>query len=354
MPYIKLSAATQKLGLEFDKTEYAQLPNGKKVGYPVSGTDYSLYYGGAIDGLATFGPIDINLGLAMVTRGSSSVLNMRMFAGSSMWVNDIFEVRALAGLHILGIHNDSYVNRYTLGFALEVLCPVNDWVAMTLTYSPSISGDQILTLGVGWLSPNYLPKGKIRSEGFDTAMAQTTQTLTEIKGSLSADNINEVARKYSEPAHMAFRRIIALGNAVNYMVYPQYPWVNPNGLGFSEWVAKAKGEVAFAKSLGPDSWSQDSVSKLEQEVDNLPGQIAITLATDFAADKYGILKTLQGMRAQNFDTLKLSRYAVDYRFTVSNLENITTDPTVKKKVHSIISPIIGKLDELDAIGAKPL
>lgn len=358
MPFdVRLSAAVQKLGLKFDRTEFAQLPNGKKVGYPVSGTDYSLYYGIAADKLFVVGPVDIDVGIAWLTRSSKPLGQARFLVGSSLWVNDIFEVRAMGGVHVLG---GDYDVRATLAASLEVLCPVSDRFSLSLAYSPSISGGQMLTMGVGLLSPRDLPKDKIRRDGIETALAQATQTLNEIKASLSEDVINEVARQYKEPAQMALRRIVALGNAVNYLVYPQYPWINPNGLGFSEWVAKAKGEVAFAKSLGPDSWSQDSISKLEQEVDNLPGEIAITLATDFAADKYGILKVLREMGAQNFDALTLypertkQRWATlkghlgDFRHTVGNLGNVDTDPSIKNKIQSIVLPVLRKLDGLDA------
>lgn len=347
---MRLSAAVQKLGLEFDRTEYAQLPNGKKIGYPVSGTDYSLLYGLALDSLLTVGPVDIDLGMAWLTRGSEVFGQARLFVGSSAWVNDIFEVRALGG----GIlqSGDSGPPIVTLGASFEVSCPMSDWFSLSLAYSPSISGGQTLSLGVGWMLSHPV-KNKIRRESIATALAQATQTLNEIRTSLSADTILAVAWQHREPAQVTLRCIAALGNVVNFMVYPKYPWVNPNGLGFSEWVAKARGEVAFAKSLGIHPWDQGGVAGLEQEVNNLPSQLALTLATDIAADTYDILKTLQKMKGQNQQSL-VAGYVGDYRLTVKNIENITTDTQVKRKIRAIVLPVLNKLDALDAGRAKPL
>lgn len=350
MTHLKLSAATQKLGQEFSRTETAQLPNGKKLGYPVSGTDYSLYYGAELNALATIGPVDISSGLSWLTRGSDRLLNARLLVGGSLWVNDIFEVRALSGFHILSKQGDTSFTRNTLGFSLEVLCPVSDQFSVNLAYSPSISGDQMLTLGVGFLLTAHLPKERVRRKGIETALVQATQTLNNIRESLNADNINAVAAQYREPGQITFRRIAALRNAVNYMLFPKYPWRGQDTMGFSDMVAKAKGEVVFAKSLA--SHDQDDVIKLEQEIDNLPNQLADTLASDIALDKYGVLSSLQEMVAQHPERLNqgaaiLGEYVDNYNYVVRSLENIATDPVWKKKIQIKTMAVLKKLDELD-------
>lgn len=348
--YFKLSAATQKMGLEFDRTEFAPLPNGKKIGYSVSDTGYSLYYGAAFDSLATFGPVDISTGLSWLTRGSNSIINKRVFVGSSFWVNDVFEVRALAGVHSLDSVGDSHVSRITLGLSLEVLCPVNDSVAMTMTYSPSMSGDQMLSIGVGWILQGYRVKDRIRRDGFDTALEQATQTLKEIKNLLSADNINAVATQYKEPAQVTFRKISVLRNAINYMLYPKYPWSSQHTMGFSDMVVKAKGEIVFAKSMNP--YDHDYTSKIEQEIDNLPNQLADNLASDVASDKYGILMSLREMTNQSPGQLKqgaavLGEYIDNYKYAVQSLESIAIDPVLKKKIKRKTAVVVGMLDDLN-------